>query len=153
MKRTHVFIVAGVVMALAAIVTAVILLTGGSAQNHVTSAVPSQSAIPSTSTSALPSYPAPDMATYAQILNGSDKATQAKLLLPEFRTATWSADEVVPKGLTLVIDQESFVSSGIVGQVAGRFETSTGSTAHAFVIWFQYQDGRWLIWIFEEVGQ
>ncbi len=150
MKRKHVFIAVGAVIALVAI-AAVIVLTSGSNQDPATSATLPKPTVPSKSTSGLPSYPAPDTAKYAQVLNGSDKAAQAELLLPEFRTASWSADEVVPDGLTLVIDQNSFWSSGIIGQVTGRFETAGGLVVRNCVIWLQYQDGRWLIWTFEEV--
>ncbi len=150
MRRKHVFIAVGAVIALVAII-AVILLTHGSNQGSGTSATSPQLTVPSTSTLALPSYPAPDTAKYAQILNGSNKAAQAELLLPEFRTANWSADEVVPAGSTFVIDQNSFWSSGIIGQVTGRFETAGGLVVRNCVIWLQYQDAHWLIWTFEEV--
>jgi hypothetical protein len=151
MKRKHVLFLVGVSTALA-VGVAVFLLSGGSNQNDPSGTSPPVSASqpPHASTPELPVYPPPNTKEFAQVLNGSNKTAQANLVLSQFRTADWSADDVVPDGMTLVID-EKFVSSGIVGQATGRFETSTGSIAHEFVIWFQYQDEHWLIWTFEEV--
>ncbi|HEU5122333.1 MAG TPA: hypothetical protein VFT59_05825 [Candidatus Saccharimonadales bacterium] len=98
---------------------------------------------------AAPAGPPPNAGEYVRVLSGTDKNAQANLLLPGFRAANWSAEAVVPDGMALRIDQESFKASGPFGVMTGRIVESDGSLVQDFFIYLQYQDGKWLIRTFE----
>ena len=96
-----------------------------------------------------PSPPLPDMSQVAAALNGRNVGAKKMYLPSEFQNAIWNPEDVVPNGETLVVNQASCGSSGVVGWCIGKYKLANGAVESEVIIHMEYQNSHWVIVTFE----
>lgn|GEM_PF-3380185 len=143
MSKKRLFAVIGGVVSLAAVAVLLWWVLGSKADQTSASqqATPSMSVqAPAPSTAQQLPFTAEDAVRLEQALNSNEKAVQAQALVPELREGEWLSSGVLPDGVTLKIDRNSFVPEKAIVQA------DVSDSAHTrFVLYLTYAEGKWLI--------